>query len=123
MEPAPYTVDQFVALEKQVWDALVAGDPEADMQPLAEDFLGVYETGFADRLEHGDQLRNGPLAERYEISDAQIQVYAENLVLLAYRALWVRPGGKEQSMYISSIWKKQSNGTWQNTFSQDTPAQ
>lgn len=121
MEPTQHTVAQFVALERQVWDALVSGDPNADMAQLTDDFLGVYETGFANRQDHGDQLLNGPLAERYEISEARIQVYADDLVLLAYRALWIRPGGKEQVMYISSIWKN-TDGVWRNTFSQDTPA-
>jgi len=36
------TVDEIVAMESQIWEALRTGDPELDAKFLTEDFLGVY---------------------------------------------------------------------------------
>ena len=117
------TVDQFLALESAVWSALAAGDAAADARLLADDFLGVYSTGFAGKDEHVDQLRSGPTVASYELSEARIQTLAEGMVLLAYRADWVRRAkGNEQAsetMYVTSIWQRQG-AVWRNIFSQDT---
>ena len=119
-------VDQFLALESAVWCALAAGDAAADARLLADEFLGVYSTGFAGKDEHVGQLRSGPTVASYELSDARIQVLSEDMVLLAYRARWTRCGkGDEpvlETMYVTSLWQRQG-AVWRNTFSQDTQAE
>ncbi|MGI9622057.1 MAG: DUF4440 domain-containing protein, partial [Acidimicrobiales bacterium] len=65
-------IDHFLALERRVWAALLAGDPAADGALLAEDFVGLYPSGFANRADHMDQLVDGPTADAYEISDARL---------------------------------------------------
>ena len=62
-------VDDFLQLEREVWDALVEGDAEADIVLLAEDFLGVYPTGFASRSDHVEQLADGPSVSTYALSE------------------------------------------------------
>ena len=116
-----HTVETFVSLESQVWEALRIGDPQRDAALLTEDFLGVYETGFSDRQNHCDQLKNGPIVARYAITDPRITVLSEEIVLLAYLAEWSRPASPESTeyMYISSIWRRSGSG-WRNIFSQDT---
>lgn len=120
-----HSIEFFVALESQVWDALVRGDASADRELLGSDFLGVYPTGYADRSDHADQLDDGPTIATYLIADPRLIRVNDAAVMLCYRAEYrraraERPGDQE-TMYISSLWTKR-NGRWWNTFSQDTPA-
>ena len=119
-----FTTHQFLQLETQVWTALTAGNGEADAQLLADDFLGVYTSGFAEKAEHVDQLRDGPTVANFQISDAKLQVLSDEVVLLSYRAQYTRysVGSMPELMYVTSIWR-QRHGTWKNIFSQDTPGQ
>ncbi len=120
------TIDLFLKLEAAVWDALVAGDPEADRLLLSPDFLGVYTSGFSDRSEHADQLIDGPTVARYKISEALIRTLTDDHVLLSYRADYHRVSNSEITepdiMYVSSLWSRNEDG-WVNVFSQDTPAE
>lgn len=115
----------FIELETSVWDALRRGDAEADARFLAEDFLGVYPSGFAGRSDHAGQLAEGPTVAEFELSDARLVVLSDNDVLLSYRANWHRfrsgKRGARESMYVSSLWSRRSD-RWVNVFSQDTPA-
>jgi hypothetical protein len=113
----------FLELESKVWDALVAGNIKADEELLADDFLGVYSSGIAGKEEHAAQLMEGPTVANYSLSDARIMILAEDTALLSYLARWTRiANGKQEAMYITSIWKK-TNQLWLNIFSQDTKAE
>ncbi|WP_253913124.1 DUF4440 domain-containing protein [Pseudoruegeria sp. HB172150] len=113
-------LDFFLSLETQVWEALVAGDAAADEALLAEDFLGVYSTGYAERACHVDQISDGPTVELYEISAPRLVPLGPGRALLAYRADYIRKGADtSEAMYVSSIWEERG-GRWLNTFSQDS---
>lgn len=112
----------FVALERQVWEALVAGDAEADRAALDDGFLGVYPTGFAGADDHVGQLAHGPTVADYTIEQARFLVVAEGHVMLSYLARYRRPGRDDvEKMYVSSLWSLVED-RWTNVFSQDTPA-
>lgn len=112
----------FLDLESQVWEALVAGDAEADHRLLSDDFVGVYPTGFADRADHSEPLSDGPSIASYSITDARLIQISADAVMLCYRADYRPPGSDaEEAMFVSSLWA-QRDGRWWNTFSQDTPA-
>ena len=114
-------LDTLLACETRVWDALVAGDAEADASLLSTDFLGVYPDGFADRDAHIGQVSNGPTGARYRLSGAQVKPLGAEHVVLAYRAAYTRMGQDDsEAMFVSSIWRRESAG-WVNVFSQDTP--
>lgn len=114
-------LDQVLAMECAVWDALVAGDTAADTALLAPDFLGVYPTGFAGRIDHAGQLAGGPTVRDYRLDEAQLLVLGAEHVLLAYRADFRRTGSEvSETMFVSSVWKRAGAG-WVNLFSQDTP--
>ena len=119
-------IDFFFQLASQIWDTVVSGDVDADARLLADDFLGVYSTGFAEKDDHVGQLAAGPVAKSYSRSQARLRVLGDGVVLLSYKAQWVRMSGTsfaaQATMYISSIWK-QCEGTWRNVFSQDTFAE
>ena len=113
----------ILGLERRVWDALVRGDPAADAQLLHRTFLGVYATGFSDRAQHAAQLDAGPIVSTFELHDARLLVLRPDMVMLAYLAVFRRPGSApdapSQRMYISSLWQCFPEG-WLNVFSQDT---
>jgi hypothetical protein len=116
------SLESFLELELEVWEALVRGDAVADADLLSADFLGVYPTGFADRSAHAAQLEGGPTVAEYVVSDARIRVLSSDAVLLAYRADWRRASSTEpETMFVSSLWCR-AGDRWENVFSQDTPA-
>lgn len=115
-------IGELISLETKVWKALVDGDAQADAGLLADDFVGVYPTGFADRTDHVGQIAAGPTVARYELSDARMIGVSDSAVLLSYRAVYVRVGeaAQTEAMYVSSLWCRRGVG-WVNVFSQDTP--
>ena len=114
-------LDRLLELEHTVWRALVDGAPEADERLLAEDFLGVYPTGFAGRGDHVAQLADGPTVASYELRDARMVSVGDDAALLVYHASYRRPGRSQlEEMYVSSLWCRRGDA-WVNTFSQDTP--
>lgn len=114
-------IDTILARERAVWQALVDGDAAADAALLTDDFLGVYASGFAGRVDHVGQLADGPTVRSFEIGEARLVPLAEGLALLSYRADWIRANGRTDAAYISSIWRA-ADGAWVNVFSQDTAA-
>jgi hypothetical protein len=121
MTPEELT-DFALGLESGVWQALMDGDPDVDRALLSEDFLGVYPTGFANRDEHAEQLRDGPTVVEYQIHSPLAVAVADDLIQFAYDARYRRTtGGDLDRMYVMSLWAKR-DGAWVNTFSQDTPA-
>ncbi|MFI9485395.1 DUF4440 domain-containing protein [Promicromonospora sp. NPDC052451] len=116
------TIQFFLDLESQVWDALARGDGDADRELLSEDFVGVYPSGFATRAEHVGELADGPTVTSYALSEARLIDVAPDSVLLCYRADYQPSTGPEkEAMYISSLWVER-DGRWWNTFSQDSMA-
>ena len=118
-------IEDVVELERQVWRALAEGDADADGRLLADDFLGVYSTGFAGRAEHVAQLKDGATVAAFALHDVRMVVVSETAVLLAYRAEYERQepvaAERQQTMFVSSLWCRRDEG-WVNVFSQDTPA-
>ena len=114
-------LDFFIGLERQVWEALRRGDGAADAKLLAENFLGVYDSGFASKAEHAAQLSDGPVVKDFELETPRLLRLSPTLALLAYRARWRDGKGNPRRAYVSSVWERRSEG-WRNIFSQDTNA-
>ncbi|WP_270733000.1 nuclear transport factor 2 family protein [Shimia sp. Alg240-R146] len=111
----------LLALETQVWNALVTGDGSADAAMLSEDFLGVYPDGFAGKEAHVGQLDGGATVADFRLSDVHLRDAGEAAALLIYRADFLRVGHDSwETMLVSSLWEKRPGG-WINSFSQDTP--
>ncbi|AXE29898.1 DUF4440 domain-containing protein [Chromobacterium phragmitis] len=115
------TLECLLSLEEGVWRAFVAGDPDADAALLADDFVGVDPSGFANRDGHVAPLRAGPAAAGYRLDQERLAWAAPEAGLLCYRARWRQPGGEWETMFVSSLWLRR-DGRWRNVFSQDTPA-
>ena len=114
-------LQDVLAQEAKVWQALVAGDAGADAALLAPEFLGLYPSGYAGRDDHAAQLQAGPTVAQYAITQARVMALREDLALLSYLATYARPGAtRSERMWVSSIWERRE-GRWINLFSQDTP--
>ena len=109
----------FLALERQVWEALQRGDAAADARLLSDKFLGVYETGFETKAQHIARAAKGPTVLQFELQAPCLIRVSPDLALVAYKARWTDTAGKSRVTYISSLWEHASEG-WQNIFSQDT---
>lgn len=114
---------ELVAAERTVWEALCTGDQDRDRALLAPDFLGVYPTGFVTRDDHVAELERGPIVVDYEIVETRHLPVGPDSALLAYRVRF-RPTGDAEPVtwMVSSIWRREPDGSLVNTFSQDTPA-
>ncbi len=122
IETAPSLAD-ILKLETQVWAALVNGDASADRALLSTDFLGVYPSGFANRDDHVGQFADAPTMAEFKLSQEKLRILTPDIVLLSYRADYLRPDATEwDAMLISSLWERR-HGVWVNSFSQDTPVQ
>ncbi|MEM9785129.1 MAG: nuclear transport factor 2 family protein [Pseudomonadota bacterium] len=110
-------LDELAQCETAVWQALVDGHAAADASALHDRFLGVYPSGFADKAAHVGQLADGPTIARFALSDLRL---GPDHALLSYHARFCRPHGKDEEMYVSSVWMRSDTG-WRNLFSQDTP--
>jgi hypothetical protein len=114
-------LDFFLALERKVWEALKAGDIACDRALLADDFLGVYDSGFGTKHEHVAQLHSGPVVADYSTEQARLKRLTPTLGLLSYKATWHDHHGASRAFFITSIWAER-DGKWVNIFSQDTSA-
>lgn len=113
---------ELLAAETAVWEALRAGDQAADHALLAEDFLGVYPTGFVTREDHVAELDDGPTVAAFTILETRTMVTGEDSALIAYRVRFRAPEGAEPITWmVSSLWRRTADGSLVNVFSQDTP--
>lgn len=113
--------DRLLALETEVWEALVTGDGASDRALLADDFIGVYPDGFAGKEDHVGQLDGGATVSEYRLSDVDMRAPAPDVALLIYRADYLRRRAWDwETMLVSSLWERR-DGRWINSFSQDTP--
>nr|WP_280652838.1 nuclear transport factor 2 family protein [Jannaschia formosa] len=113
-------LDQLLAAERRVWDALVAGDAGADRAALHPDFLGLYPEGYADRDAHVAQLDDGPTVGTFTLTEARACTPGDGLGLLTYRADFTRIDGRRDAMRVASLWRATPEG-WVNLFSMDAP--
>jgi hypothetical protein len=109
----------FVALERQVWEALQRGDAAADARLLADKFLGVYDSGFESKGQHVARAAKGPALTHFALEMPRLIRVSADLALLAYKARWTDKEEKLRAAYISSLWERAGEG-WLNIFSQDT---
>ena len=115
-------LQELEVCETAVWDALVRGDMKTDEAALDDGFLGVYSDGFAEKMDHVQQLADGPTITSYQLSDLRVLSLGNDHAVLSYRAEFLRSQKTEsEAMYVSSIWRRSETG-WINVFSQDTPA-
>src|SRR5215469_6005108 len=115
----------FIEKEKEVWEALKEKDKAADSRLLGDDFVGLYEIGYAAKPDHVNQMDDKYSIESYNLQDARVLRLSPTMVLLLYKATCNGSGAWEQNCsrrdYVSSLWAER-NRHWVKLFSQDTRA-
>jgi hypothetical protein len=120
----PPTEAELFAAETAVWEALRAGDKDADRSLLAPEFLGVYPTGFIGRDDHVAELDDGPTVAEFDILETRTMVTGQDAALIAYRVRFrATADGAPLEWMVTSIWRREPDGRLVNTFSQDTPVE
>lgn len=116
-------LEEFIALEKEIWEAFRTGDMKRDANMLSDDFLGIYTDGNLNKQGHYLQLENGPMVVQYEFKNEAVSVLPDGQVELSYRAHWVRVGGDLEKPEVMDVWSKWKSidGQWKNTESRDVP--
>jgi hypothetical protein len=121
----PESDDFFIAKEREVWDALMKKDKAADAGLLADDFVGLYDTGFGTKSEHVNQMDDHYAIDSYTIQDARILRLSAEAALVLYKSTCTGSGEWKQycakPVYVSSLWVRRA-GHWLGLFSQDTQA-
>lgn len=112
----------LLAAETSVWEALRSGDQARDQALLAPEFLGVYPSGFVSRREHVAELDAGPIVHDFEIVETRHLPAGPGFALIAYRVRF-RPAADAEpvSWMVSSLWRRERDGSLVNIFSQDSP--
>jgi hypothetical protein len=120
-EMLPSIKEEIITLEKRVWEAVFSQDVAHYQALVADDALmvigGMRSTG-AQEAQVLEQIK----FPAYELSEFQVIVLGDDIVLLHYTATFTgghsSPSDFSGSYYVSSIWKRRQNG-WQLVFNQD----
>ena len=115
----------FIAMEKEDWEALRNKDKAAATRLLADDFVGMYDSGFATKAEWIKQMDGQYTIDAYTIEEPKVLRPSPTTALLLYKSTckgtgeWA--GYCSHLQYISDL-MVQRNGKWEDLFSQDTIA-
>lgn len=117
----PIREEDFIALEKGVWDAITRQDVTAFQALVAEDawmIIGGMRSTGAEEAQLLPQIHFPPCV----LSEFRVKALSEDVVLLHYTATF---GGENSPMsdfagryYVSSVWQKRQVG-WRMVFNQD----
>ena len=115
----------FVAIEKEDWEALKHKDKVAASRLLADDFTGLYDTGFSTKSEWIKQMDDQYTIDDYTIEDAKLLRPSPSTALLLYNSRCKGSGAWAE--YCSHVQRisdlmVQRDGRWFDLFSQDTEA-
>jgi ketosteroid isomerase-like protein len=115
----------FVAKEKEDWEALKNKDKAAAARLLADDFVGMYDTGYSTKSEWLKQIDGRYTVDDYRIEDVKVLRPNPTTTLLLYKATCKGTGEWSafcsRPEYISDLFVER-NGQWVALFSQDTQA-
>ena len=115
----------FVTKEREDWEALKHKDKLAAARLLADDFTGLYNTGFSTKAEWIKQMDKQYTIDDYTIEDAKLLRPSPTTALLLYNSRCKGSGAwVEYCSHISRIsdLMVQRDGEWRDLFSQDTRA-
>jgi hypothetical protein len=110
--------------EKASWETLKQKNYSAFGELLAEDFVGIDNTGISNRAELLKALPDLHL-KAYSMEDVKVMSVASGVALITYKIkLDGSYQGKElkRPIYAASVWVKRSS-EWLQTFNQETEAQ
>ena len=114
-------LDQLVALERQGWDALVAGEGGAYYREhLTTNALMAFPFGVLTRDATIQAIESAPPWERYELRQPRVVGLSDDSGVLVYEVVAQRAGQPPYSAVISSAFVRQHD-EWKLAFHQQSP--
>jgi hypothetical protein len=109
--------------EKASWETLKQKNYSAFGELLADDYIGIDNTGISNRAELLKSMPELRLLD-YTMEDVKVRSVANGVALITYKAkLSGSYQGKQlKPVYAASVWVKRSS-KWLQTFNQETEAQ
>jgi hypothetical protein len=113
--------EQLIALEREGWDALVAGEGgRYYREHLTDDALMAFSFGVLTRAATIEAMESAPPWERYEIADPQVVALSEDSGIVVYEVV-ARRRGQEPYCAVASTTFLRDGGGWQVAFHQQSP--
>lgn len=115
--------EAVTAKEKEMYEAIKSGDMDTFKANLADEFMSVYATGFADRTKELENIKNLKM-DSYELSDIQVMQPAESVAIISYSltasGMWENE--KFSGKYYSTSTWVMDNDTWKAVMHTETEA-
>jgi hypothetical protein len=113
--------EQLIALEREGWDALVAGEGgRYYREHLTDDALMAFSFGVLTRAATIEAMESAPPWERYEIADPQVVALSEDSGIVVYEVVARRPR-EEPYCAVASTTFVRDGGGWHVAFHQQSP--
>ena len=121
-EASSMTDEEFVALEREGWDAL-SGSQGADhyRRVLTEDALMAFPFGVIDRAQALEAIAAAPPWSSYEMTSPRVVRLGEDAAVVVYAVSARREGQPEFTAVASSTFLRQGSD-WQLAFHQQSPS-
>lgn len=116
--------ETITAKEKEVYEAIKAGDMETFGTYLADNFMSVDAMGIVDRAKELEKIANLKL-DTYELSDIQVVQPAEGMAIITYILNGSGRWEQEQfsgTYYSTSTWMMMDGGEWKAIMHTETKA-
>jgi hypothetical protein len=111
---------QLIALEREGWEALVAGNGGAYYREhLSANAMMAFPFGVLDRDAALEAIGSAPPWERFEMRDPRVVQLSANSGIVVYSVTAQRPGQEPYSAVISSTFVNDAQG-WKLAFHQQS---
>ena len=113
--------ERLIALEREGWDALVAGEGGRYYgEHLTDDALMAFSFGVLTRAATIEAVALAPPWERYEIADPRVGALGDDSGIVVYQVVARRPGEEPYSAVASTTYVRHGD-VWQVAFHQQSP--
>lgn len=116
--------DTIIEKEKTMYEAIKTGDMDTFKANLADEFMSVYESGFANRDQELENIKKLTI-DTYELSDIKVMQPSDNIAIIAYSLNSTGMWDNEQfsdRYYSTSTWMKMDDESWKAILHTETKA-
>lgn len=113
--------EQLIALEREGWEALVAGGGAAHYRKLlTANAVMAFPFGILSRERTLRAMAEGRPWECFEIHDPQVVELGDDCAVVVYRVIARRPGDEPYAAVVSTTFVREHDG-WKLAFHQQSP--
>jgi hypothetical protein len=114
--------EQLIGMEREGWEALVAGNGGAYYRRhLTPHALMAFSFGVLTREATIEAMESAPPWESFEMRDVQVVELGPDSGIVVYTVRAQRPGQEPYSAVVSSTFLRHTDG-WKLAFHQQTPS-